>query len=559
METVPSHPYNTRRRQFFDQPIHPAAYKLSVTKALKGDKADAAKQAIIEEIQNMLEYKVGHYIHYRDIPQDERVNILRSFMFLKEKYFPDGNFERLKARLVGDGSTQGKHLYDLISSATVALTIVFLLFNIATKYKTHMVTYDIKGAFLNAKFSVNDTSIYLKVGADIASFWTQQDETALPYLNDRGELYIKLDAFIYGLKQSPLKFQLHLAQTLLSIGYKQSIADECLFYKTTKDGFTMLTTHVDDILQISNNEYFIHELKQKLTEVYSSIVFHPKATSYLGMTIARSPDLSEIWLSQKGLTKQVLEHLHDNKISKSPAANHLFETNNQKETSVDRTKYLSLLMSIMYLARLTRPDILLATTFLATKSQQPTQTDWNHLQRILRYLNGTQDYGVHIHCEELVTNAYCDASYGSHQDGSSHSGYIIKLGNSYLHAKSGKQKTGGTSSTDAELIASVDCLKTMVWINDILIELSLKSPTIPKLFQDNTSTIYLIENPTKLKRVKHLMTKLAFARALHRDQQYQVIYIPTDEMVADCLTKPKSSQDYIEHHAKGLGIERTSE
>jgi hypothetical protein len=99
----------------------------------------------------------------------------------------------------------------------------------------------------------------------------------------------------------------------------------------------------------------------------------------------------------------------------------------------------------------------------------------------------------------------------------------------------------------------------MVWINDIPIELSLKSPTIPKLFQDNTSTIYLIENPTKFKRVKHFMTKLAFARALHRDQQYKVIYIPTDDMVADCLTKPKSSQDYIEHHAKGLKIERTSE
>jgi hypothetical protein len=39
--------------------------------------------------------------------------------------------------------TQVKHLHDLILSATIALTIVFLLFNIVTKYKTYMVNNDI--------------------------------------------------------------------------------------------------------------------------------------------------------------------------------------------------------------------------------------------------------------------------------------------------------------------------------------------------------------------------------------------------------------------------------
>jgi len=40
---------------------------------------------------------------------DETNNILRSFMFIKQNFFPDGNMDKLKERLVADGSQQGRH------------------------------------------------------------------------------------------------------------------------------------------------------------------------------------------------------------------------------------------------------------------------------------------------------------------------------------------------------------------------------------------------------------------------------------------------------------------
>jgi len=69
----------------------------------------------------MLEYKVGHYIKYEDISQSNKKNILRSFMFIKQKFFPNGHMDKLKARLVADRSQQGRYLYDFMSSATVSL------------------------------------------------------------------------------------------------------------------------------------------------------------------------------------------------------------------------------------------------------------------------------------------------------------------------------------------------------------------------------------------------------------------------------------------------------
>jgi len=86
------------------------------------------------------------------------------------KTFPNGQLDKLKARLVADGSQQGRHLYDFVSSATVSLQVVYLLFNIASYYKCILQTVDIKGAFLNAKFTSDDKPIYLRINTSIVSY-----------------------------------------------------------------------------------------------------------------------------------------------------------------------------------------------------------------------------------------------------------------------------------------------------------------------------------------------------------------------------------------------------
>jgi len=113
-------------------------------------------------------------------------------------------------------------------------------------------------------------------------------------------------------------------------------------------------------------------------------------------------------------------------------------------------------MAIMYLARLTRPD----TSYLATKAQQPTEGDHRSALRIVSYLNETIGHGIKIHCTELKFQLHCDSSWASHHVGSSHTGWIFKLGESFLGSKSSKQR-GSPSSTDAEIIATVNGLKNL--------------------------------------------------------------------------------------------------
>jgi len=77
---------------------------------------------------------------------------------------------------------------------------------------------DIRYAFFNAQFTSDDKPIYLRVNKNIVPYWILQDPST-----EQGQLLLLLDSFLYGLKQSHLKFQLHLSRTLVNAGYTQSI------------------------------------------------------------------------------------------------------------------------------------------------------------------------------------------------------------------------------------------------------------------------------------------------------------------------------------------------
>ena len=47
----------------------------------------------MDEVKNMLDYKVGHHIKYDDIPP---TYVLRSFMFIKQNFYPFGDMDELK-------------------------------------------------------------------------------------------------------------------------------------------------------------------------------------------------------------------------------------------------------------------------------------------------------------------------------------------------------------------------------------------------------------------------------------------------------------------------------
>jgi hypothetical protein len=194
-------------------------------------------------------------------------------------------------------------------------------------------------------------------------------------------------------------------------------------------------------------------------------------------------------------------------------------------------------MTLMYIARLTRPDILLPVTYLTSRSHMATEVEMKHVQRIVNYLAKTQNIGINLHCESLAITISCDASFALHSDGKGHTGFILSLGESYLHARSGKQKFCATSSTEAEIIAAVDACKMAIWQREIIRELDIEELHPIKLLQDKKSSLMMVSEQSTFKRSKHMLTKITYLRDLKKMGIITAENMGTEEMVSDLLTK----------------------
>ena len=189
---------NTRFRGEKHVPVH-LIYQLSFLKGIKkyGRKAI---EAAFKELQQMLDQKVWTPVNYSSLSSTQRKKLIRSFMFLKEKFKPDGTFDKLKMRLVAGGHLQNKLDYDDISSPTISLIAVFVLVVIAAKERRKVVTVDIAGAYLNAK--IINSEIHMVIDAQLADLLVQLDDSYRNYLRDDGCIVVKLKKALYGCIES---------------------------------------------------------------------------------------------------------------------------------------------------------------------------------------------------------------------------------------------------------------------------------------------------------------------------------------------------------------------
>jgi hypothetical protein len=313
---------------------------------------------------------------------------------------------------------------------------------------------------------------------------------------------------------------------------------------------------------VTNATELVEHLHQGLNDAYGEVQFNQQANAYLGMNIHRSLDGRTIQVDHAGSINKLVEDVlsDEHKACRTPHAEDMFDNDNDEENNPrlvepQLKKFLSIVMSLMYIARLTRPDILLPVTYLATRTHFATHLDWNKLIRVLRYMKGTQNLGVRVKCTDLDLHCHCDASYGVHQEGRSHTGFVIYLGKtlSYLHAKSSKQKTGSTSSTDAEIIALIDSMKVLVWLKDVLTELDCSASRPATVYQDNKSGILMVTDVSKYSRSRHILTKINYAKDLVTSGTIKIEYLNTHEMSADLLTKPLGGSVFLKHRDMIMG------
>ena len=117
--------------------------------------------------------------------------------------------------------------------------------------------------------------------------------------------------------------------------------------------------------------------------------------------------------------------------SKTPAENNLkLVKATEDEQLTDQTLYRSLVGSLLYIAKQTRPDIIWTVNVLSRFMEQPSNSHWLAGKRVLRYLQATKSLKMfYPHDNEFNIIGESDAYWsGDHDDRRSTTGYFFKLG-----------------------------------------------------------------------------------------------------------------------------------
>ena len=530
------------------------------SKAVFGE--SAAKTAILKELRQMTEKDVWRMLRkseLRNIQKKKNINILPSSLFLKDKYDASGIFEKLKARLVccgnyqEDGTGESYKGCGVNESPTVNLNTVLALLSISAKEGLCKKIFDVSGAYLNAEL---DEYEYMRLGKDVTNTLLEDDPSLSEYLI--GEtMVVELRKALYGLKQASRAWYDLLSRTLIDDGFSRSKIDACLFskYNEEKEEQTYVLVYVDDLLVLSTHKEGCEDLKSLLINKFKEITEQEGSKlSFIGLELQDDSE-GNIRVSQKGYIEKLLSEYNITACEKYPS-NGILQEDHSGEC--DKDSFLQLVMKAMYAATRTRPDILYQTTTLASRSANPTEKDMESLLHILKYLNGTKEFGlVYKSTGEILLSCYIDASFNCHGDARGHSGYVIfpdTTGSSGILFKSCKQKRVADSSAESELMALHESIQYLIYVSNLFEELGYKQETMP-VFEDNVATIQMAssEQVNFKGKSKFINRKYFGVHQYVEDGTIKLVHVGTESNVADFLTKELQGKKFFRFRIDILG------
>jgi len=127
------------------------------------------------------------------------------------------------------------------------------------------------------------------------------------------------------------------------------------------------------------------------------------------------------------------------------------------------------------------------------------------------------------------------------------SGYMFFLWNGPISWSSKRQQCVSTSSAEAEYVGECNAAKELTFLVQALKEVGYDgSDTNPTtILADNQAAIKMGSNPVNHHRAKHIDTSYHYVRNKVEEGAIKLEYIPTDQMVADGLTKPLESGKFL--------------
>jgi len=501
---------------------------------------ETAKKALHAELLQLVEKNV-----WTPVKQGNSSQTIRSSVFFKEKFDDQGELAKLKARLVAGGDQQDQMLYPNKSSPTVATENLFSCLGIAASEKRFIASIDVEGAFLEAPMT--GEPVYMYLDSQIVNILRTISPSIIPFIKKNGRLMVRLNKALYGCVQSAKLWYDKLKKILLEIGFVKNKVDFCVFNRVKNNIRSTIAFHVDDLLITSSSNNEISDIIELIRARVGGLkVQRGNKIKFLGMNFVRSNN-GDIDITMSNYINECVAEWQTVNKSKCPNHADLFEEFDSVLLPEKNKKvYHSGVAKLLYLAKRARPDILTTVSHLSSRVQKPTNKDLLKLDKVFEYLHSSVSHGIHFNGgSEIQLEVYADASYGVHDNGKSRTGVIAMIAGGVIDTLSTKQSMVTKSSTEAELIALSEGTSTALRCKQFLEMQGIVIECV-KVYQDNKSVITMINaGKSNSKRTKHIKIHYFFTKDYMDKGEIDVIYCPTELMIADIMTKPLMGFKFI--------------
>lgn len=207
-----------------------------------------------------------------------------------------------------------------------------------------------------------------------------------------------------------------------------------------------------------------------------------------------------------------------------------------EEDLVTDVPYQEAIGSLLFLAQGTLPDLAFAVSDVSRFNMRHGTVHWTAVKRILRYLSGTIDRRIKYSSIGGAIDGFVDADWGSNvDDRRSRTGWVFRLANGAVSWLSKRQTTEALSSTEAEYMAMCSAAREVDWLTQFLDQLGIRG-SVP-IHGDNRGALEIAREDAFRQGTKHIAIQYHFVRERVQIGAIRLMYVPTEENVADCLTK----------------------
>ena len=510
-------------------------------------------KAMQEEVQAHSEREHWEVVHRSTMPKNQQ--ILKAVWSMKRKRrVATGEIYKWKARLCVDGSRQikGVNYWDtyapVVSWESVRTLLTLALTN-------GWITRQIDFVLAYPQADV-ECDLYMEIPKMCNVGGGKRDHV------------LKLKKNLYGSKQAGKVWFRHLLKGLKQRGFKQSRADECVFYK----GSTIFVVYVDDGILIGPDASEIDDIIKSLQEDYN-LTDEGDLKEYLGIRCDKTRT-GGLKLTQPTLIERILRTVGitaETKVRKRRTpANKILQKDLGGLKRRQTWDYRSVIGMLNFLCRSTRPDLSFAVSQAARFMSNPRKSHEDAVFRICEYLYHTKTKGMTMKASGNSFEVFADADFsGGYQKGhtddpntaKSRSAYHIMYNGCLIYWSSKLQTETALSTTEAEYICLSQSLRTTICLMRLFKELEKRLPHFKApaplvrctAFEDNTGAIELAKAPKLRPRTKHINIKYHHFRDAVDRGEIKILKIDTKDQLADLGTKPLTAKPFKKLRKRLLG------